>query len=290
MARVLNHSRASGTAKVVLIGIANHDGDGGAWPTIETLSRYANKGERAVQYALRELVNMGELQIIQQGGGTPEYPDSKRPNRYLITVPVQPVAPDARGAASCTPGVQPVAPGAASCTRTNQSKSSNVGYVTGATGCTQTVLEVQDLEVQDQNLLRIASAARDATAQPKAPHPGFEAWWDAYGHKVDRKKAEVAYRAAIKKPGVTPESLLAAASAYIARQKAEGKHPAFTKHPTTWLHGENWNDERQNASRGGAPRPAYFKTFEPPVMPDDVVPDAFAKIRADAKRRRMVGS
>ena len=35
-----------------------------------------------------------------------------------------------------------------------------------------------------------------------------------------------------------------AAAAYITWQIAEGKHPTFTKDPTTWLHGEHWRDER----------------------------------------------
>jgi hypothetical protein len=38
VATVLNHSKARGRAKLVLIGIANHLGDQGAWPSISTLS------------------------------------------------------------------------------------------------------------------------------------------------------------------------------------------------------------------------------------------------------------
>lgn len=72
----------------------------------------------------------------------------------------------------------------------------------------------------------------------------FDEFWDTYDKKVDRKKAEVAYRNALKKPGVTADLLVAAAAAYITWQTSEGKHPQFTKHPTTWLHGENWRDER----------------------------------------------
>jgi hypothetical protein len=43
---------------------------------------------------------------------------------------------------------------------------------------------------------------------------------------------------------VTADLLVSAAAAYIAWQTAEGKHPQFTKHPTTWLNGEHWRDER----------------------------------------------
>ena len=72
----------------------------------------------------------------------------------------------------------------------------------------------------------------------------FDEFWNVYDHKVGRKKAMTAYRAALKKPGVTPDLLIAAAGSYVAWVKSEGKHPEFTKHPTTWLHGEHWTDER----------------------------------------------
>ena len=38
MSLVLHHSVAQPTHKLILLGIANHQGDGGAWPSIETLS------------------------------------------------------------------------------------------------------------------------------------------------------------------------------------------------------------------------------------------------------------
>lgn len=72
----------------------------------------------------------------------------------------------------------------------------------------------------------------------------FEEFWTVYDHKVGRRKAEVAYRSALRKTGVTADLLIAAAGEYVAWVKSEGKHPQFTKHPTTWLNGEHWRDER----------------------------------------------
>lgn len=86
MAMVLHHSRAKGTAKLVLLGIANHQGDGGAWPAVGTLARYANVTERNVQKALQQLVNLGELLVELQAGGDRDKPDHERPNRYDVTV------------------------------------------------------------------------------------------------------------------------------------------------------------------------------------------------------------
>jgi hypothetical protein len=72
----------------------------------------------------------------------------------------------------------------------------------------------------------------------------FDEFWDAYSHKVGRRKAETAYKVALRKPGVTADLLIASAAAYIDWQKSERKHPQFTKHAATWLTGEHWRDER----------------------------------------------
>lgn len=84
MALVLHHSRATGTAKLVLLGVANHAGDGGAWPTVATLARYANATERTVQRAIAHLVKLGELRVDRQGGGLAYLKDFERPNRYDV--------------------------------------------------------------------------------------------------------------------------------------------------------------------------------------------------------------
>lgn len=89
LAVVLNHSKAKGTVKLVLIGIANHSGDGGAWPSVNTLAQYANTTSRTVIRALDKLVELREVRRHIQAGGLPEWADHTRPNRYdvLVTCP-----------------------------------------------------------------------------------------------------------------------------------------------------------------------------------------------------------
>jgi hypothetical protein len=85
MAIALNHSRAKGVARLVLIGICNHDGDGGAWPSIAKLQRYAgNVDRRTVQRAVDELERLGEVQRIIQQGGDHTTGDGRRPNLYRV--------------------------------------------------------------------------------------------------------------------------------------------------------------------------------------------------------------
>lgn len=89
MTIALHHSRATGAAKLVLIGIANHDGDGGAWPAVSTLSRYAGVDPRSVQRAVKRLEELHEIRRHVQAGGDHRVPEHQRPNRYqfLLTCP-----------------------------------------------------------------------------------------------------------------------------------------------------------------------------------------------------------
>lgn len=112
ISKVLNYSKAKGSQKLVLIGIANHHGDEGAWPAIKTLARYANLSERRVQQMIRELEAMGELRIEEcKGSGFRQY----KTNRYWIlteapekTSGVKPAS--LRGEADFAAGVKPVSP------------------------------------------------------------------------------------------------------------------------------------------------------------------------------------
>ncbi|WP_294947730.1 helix-turn-helix domain-containing protein [uncultured Microbacterium sp.] len=129
MAVVLHHSNATGTAKLVLLGIANHEGDGGAWPSMKTLARYANADVRTVQRAIAQLVEAGELRRLVQQGGDHRTPDAERTNLYRVQVVCPPncdrsarhrmdqvmptitrVTPASPGDASVTRGVTPVSP------------------------------------------------------------------------------------------------------------------------------------------------------------------------------------
>jgi len=80
---VLNNSRATGRAKLVLLGIANHLGDHGAWPSISTLARYANSSERSVKRDIQELVELGELKVELQNAPTKT---QYKTNLYWITI------------------------------------------------------------------------------------------------------------------------------------------------------------------------------------------------------------
>lgn len=102
----------------------------------------------------------------------------------------------------------------------------------------KTLAQSADADLRDA---QDADAQCATDAQPSADR--FEEFWDTYGKKKDRKRAEQKWKLALKKKGVTPDLLIDRARAYVQRQIAAGKHPEFTKDAHTWLNGENWNDE-----------------------------------------------
>lgn len=83
MSAVLHHSKASGATLVIALGIANHQGDGGAYPSRATLARYGRCSERYVKLAIQQLINLGELVVQDRAGrnGT---------NLYIMSVPCPP--------------------------------------------------------------------------------------------------------------------------------------------------------------------------------------------------------
>lgn len=88
---VLNHSRSKGVARLVLIGMANHDGDGGIWPSVERLKRYAGGVDRrTVQRAVEQLIALGELSRLVNEGGTRSTPADRRPNLYRLLLECPP--------------------------------------------------------------------------------------------------------------------------------------------------------------------------------------------------------
>jgi DNA-binding MarR family transcriptional regulator len=90
MALVLHHSRARSATKLILLGIANHEGDGGAWPCINTLAKYAAVDPRTVKRSLRQLEAMGEIHTARQRGGLAGIEDHERPNLYQVLVTCPP--------------------------------------------------------------------------------------------------------------------------------------------------------------------------------------------------------
>lgn len=71
-------------SKLVLIGIANHDGDGGAWPSMTTLARYAGVSTRHARRIVADLVAVGLVEVEYQAGGNAGTRADRRPNLFHL--------------------------------------------------------------------------------------------------------------------------------------------------------------------------------------------------------------
>ena len=80
------HSRADASARLVLLAICDHDGEGGAWPSIATLARMTRLSESTVRRGIKALVDLGEIAVHLQDGGTSRTPEGRRPNRYEVNL------------------------------------------------------------------------------------------------------------------------------------------------------------------------------------------------------------
>lgn len=90
MAMVMHHSPVGGTDFVVLMGLANHNGDGGIWPSLERLSRYTKTSIRAVRSSLRRLEEYGLIRTHICQGGNDRTRGNYRPNKYDILLACPP--------------------------------------------------------------------------------------------------------------------------------------------------------------------------------------------------------
>lgn len=91
MAIVLHHSRLNGAQKLLLLGVANHDGDGGAYPSQLRLATYCGVSDlRNLRRLIDKCVASGELTVTDRGGGKVNTPEHNRTNLYTINVSCPP--------------------------------------------------------------------------------------------------------------------------------------------------------------------------------------------------------
>jgi hypothetical protein len=156
---VLNQSRATGRAKLVLLGIANHLGDHGAWPSISTLARYANASERSVKRDIQELVQLGELKVELQNAPTRH---QYKTNLYWITI--------GSGVTDSAPGVTDWV---------------SRGDSSGKSGVTPVGTQNINITIKEPSL--------------KSDLESFETFWLLYPKKVAKADAVKAWKQVLKK-------------------------------------------------------------------------------------------
>lgn len=73
---------------------------------------------------------------------------------------------------------------------------------------------------------------------------GFEDFWAVYPRKKEKKRAQTAWKSAVKRE--PPEGIIAAAKNYAQERNHVKDGEQFTKHASTWLNNDCWEDYRTN--------------------------------------------
>ena len=81
---VWQESKSSGRARLVLLSIADHQGQFGAWPSIATIAKLVNASERSVQRDIQELEKSGELIVRYRKAPTR---GTYKANLYWVNLP-----------------------------------------------------------------------------------------------------------------------------------------------------------------------------------------------------------
>jgi hypothetical protein len=233
--RVLDGYPHGGTRKLILIGIANHDGEGGSWPAIETLASYAGVTRRNAQKAIRVLEAEGVLTVEANGGGHRNTRADQRSNLYVIDYDslgdgVSVATPRTeRGVAGDPNGVSLGSQrGVATDARTPQNKNRTPLPLAG-------LPPIPDREGPDGGpyALRIIAEQR------------FEKWWEAYpkrdGKRVGRGKSHKIWMS------LTPEDHVAAWNG-VRNYARSGWRP---KDPERWLRDRCWEEWQEAAVPDG---------------------------------------
>ena len=198
MSNVWKYSKSVGRARLVLLAIADHQGEIGAWPSIPTLAKMVNASERSVQRDIQELVELGELSVsVQQAPSRGQY----KSNLYWVTVGEQSgVTENASGVTNLQSGV------------TESSSGVTAGGVLTIT----------------KPLLEPVNLYDDFDSE-------FDKFWSAYPRKENKQSARRAMKTALKK---TPfYEILAGANRYRLdpnRDPAFTKHAATWLNNECW--------------------------------------------------------
>ena len=245
LSMVLNHSRATGSNKVVLLGIANHlgpDAHEGAWPSIARLAAYANMTERGVQKCIGKLIDSGELSVqVSDGVSRNQY----KPNRYWINVECPEDCDGSmwhrRGERAYEQGRTPVPSGV------------NAGTDRGEPEFT--LISKETSENQQTNM--------------------FDQFWKVYPRKQNKGTAKRYWERAVRK--ADPRDIIEGAQRYRDDPNREDK---YTAHASTWLNGERWTDDPLPGNKNRNSEIAAFAANFKPINHEIPSPQATGEIES----------
>ena len=198
MNAVWRESKSKGRARLVLLSIADHQGELGAWPSIETLAKMVNSSPRSVQRDIQDLIELGEL--VVEFRSAPTYGPYKA-NRYFVQLP------------GVTDGVSEVTKTASEVTDSDSGVTESASEVTavGVLTLNRTLKETLTKEVDES----------------------FETFWNLYPKKVAKADALKAWKQVLKKK--TADEMIGLTKAYSESKLPD---MTYIPYPASWLNKE----------------------------------------------------
>jgi X-X-X-Leu-X-X-Gly heptad repeat protein len=201
MNAVWRESKADGRARLVLLAIADHQGEIGAWPSIKRLAQMVNSSERSVQRDIQHLQKIGELRVeVQNAPTSGQY----KSNRYFITLP------STSGVTESQSGVTDLASGV-------------TDLASGVTaGGVQSLIEPLEETLSNTHVSEL-----------------FDEFWKIYPRKSDKRAALRAFKSALSR--VSFEDIMAGVHRYATDPNLPDmsfiKHPATWLNADAWENG-----------------------------------------------------
>ena len=84
----------------------------------------------------------------------------------------------------------------------------------------------------------------------------FEKFWSLYPRKKEKKRAKMSFNRLTKN---TQLECIEGVKMYIKQIEVQGTKPQFIKHPSTFINGENWEDEFDTTPQKQSLQPKDFK-------------------------------
>jgi hypothetical protein len=195
MNAVWRESKSKGRARLVLLSIADHQGELGAWPSIETLAKMVNSSPRSVQRDIQDLIELGEL--VVEFRSAPTYGPYKA-NRYFVNLP------------GVTDGVSEVTKTASEVTDLDS-------------GVTESASEVTAGGVLTLNRTLNKTLTKEA-------EESFETFWNLYPRKVGKADSLKAWKQVLKKK--TADEMIGLTKAYSESKLPD---MTYIPYPASWL-------------------------------------------------------
>jgi hypothetical protein len=195
MNAVWRESKSKGRARLVLLSIADHQGELGAWPSIETLAKMVNSSPRSVQRDIQDLIELGEL--VVEFRSAPTYGPYKA-NRYFVNLP------------GVTDGVSEVTKTASEVTDLDSEVTESASEVTAG------------------GVLTLNRTLKETLT--KQADESFETFWNLYPKKVAKADALKAWKQVLKKK--TADEMIGLTKAYSESKLPD---MTYIPYPASWL-------------------------------------------------------